>query len=285
MKRIVLAGMVAVLSLSGCAVLRQIIPTVERPTARVDSVRLTRLSFTDAELTTSVAIDNPNAIGISLTGLSYALDVEGVRFLAGEQERGLAIEAFGESIVQLPLNLVFANLVETIGAVRELDEAAYAVELALMFDLPILGSVTLPLRREGTFPIVRRPTIRVTSLELESINLSGARLVLGFEVANPNVFAFDVEELGYAFSVGDRVWADGALDQPRTVPANGATEVTASFGVSFSAFGRTVRDLLLGDDAIAYSFAANARVNPQIDLIPTVELPFTRSGEIPVRRR
>ncbi len=284
MKRILPVVVAGLVLLSGCETLRSLLPTVERPTARVESASVTRLTFTDAEITTTIVVENPNAVSITLSGFSYALDVEGVEFLSGDQSEGLEIEAFGESTIELPLQIGFRNLRDTLDAVRGRDEASYAVEVDLQFSLPALGAVTIPVRREGTFPVVRPPAVRVGSLQLDSIGITGAELRLTLEVENPNSFAFSIESLDYAFAVDDRLWTDGSTDRPRRIPANGTDVVTAEFRISFTAFGRTVRELLLGDDDISYSFVSRARIDPELELIPTVTFPFEREGTIPLRR-
>ncbi|MFW5744466.1 MAG: LEA type 2 family protein [Spirochaetota bacterium] len=278
---VVVAGLVL---LSGCETLRGLLLTAERPTARVESASVTRLTFTDAEITTTIVVENPNAVSITLSRFSYALDVEGVEFLSGEQSEGLQIEAFGESTVELPLQIGFRNLRDTLDVVRGRDEASYAVEVDLQFSLPALGAVTVPVRREGTLPVVRAPAVRVGGLRLDSIGITGAELTLTLDVENPNSFAFSIESLDYAFAVDDRLWADGSTERPRRVPANGTDEVTVDFRISFASFGRTVRELLLGDDDIAYSFVSRARIDPELDLIPAVSFPFERQGTIPLRR-
>ncbi|MFW5744383.1 MAG: LEA type 2 family protein [Spirochaetota bacterium] len=270
--------------LSGCETLRSLFPSVERPTARVESASLTRLTFSDAEITTRIVVENPNAVSVTLTGFAYALDVEGVELLSGHQSEGLKIEAFGTSRIDLPLQVGFRNLRDTLEAMRGRDEASYAVEVDLQFELLALGAVTIPVRREGTLPVVRPPSVRVVGLALDSMGITAAELSLTVGIENPNVFAFTLESLDYAFAVDGRLWADGATDRPRRVPAGGSGNVTVDIRIGFAAFGRTVRDLLLGDEDIPYSFVSRARIDPEIDLMPTVSLPFEREGTIPLRR-
>ncbi|MFW6293024.1 MAG: LEA type 2 family protein [Spirochaetota bacterium] len=285
MKKVMLAGLAALLMFTGCESLRRIGLSIERPTASVAAVSVSRLDFGEVELTAEVLVDNPNSVGITLTGFSYTLVVEGVEFLSGTQVRGVSLPGFSERTFEFPVTVGFRNVVDTVGAIGERDEASYALDVDLSFEVPVLGTVTVPVRREGTFPIVRPPTVRVADLVLDSLSISGARLSLAVEVGNPNGFDFTLESLSYAFAVNERIWFDGATDRRRTIAANGREDVTASFSLSFAEFGRTVRDLLLGDDALEYSFVAEAAVDPEIDLIPTLTLPFNRSGRIDLRRR
>jgi LEA14-like dessication related protein len=284
MKRVVILLIAASVLLTGCQSLRRLGLAVEQPTARVESVSLSELTFDRAELTAELAVDNPNAIGITLSGFAYTLEIEGREFLSGEQQRGVRIAPFDEGALRLPLSIRFQELLDTYEAVRSRDEAAYAVGIDLQFDLPALGAVTVPVRREGIFPIVRAPTVRVAELRVDSLGITGARLALTVRVDNPNAFALTLGSLDYAFAVQERVWIDGSIDRPRTIPAEGSGEITGEFSLSFAAFGRTVRDLLLGDEAIEYSFLANATIDPALELIPTVSLPFNRQGRVQVRR-
>ena len=284
MKRSVILVLVAATLLTGCESLRRLGLTVERPTARLESVSLANLTFREAELDASILVDNPNAVGITLSGLSYRLEIEGSEFIAGDQPKGIAVAAFDESALSLPVRIGFENLFDTYESVRTKDEASYLLEVDLRFDLPILGRVTIPLRREGTMPVVRPPSVRVASLRLDSISIVGARLSLTMAVENPNGFALGLESLDYSFAVQERVWVDGTTRSAQRIPPNGSGELSTEFTLSFAALGRTVRDLLLGDDSIAYAFSANARIDPELELIPTVSFPFDREGEIELRR-
>jgi len=284
-KRIMVVAFAVLVALTGCESLKRLGLSIERPTARVVGVDLNRLDFSEAELGARIAVDNPNPVGVAVAGFSYSFFVEGVEFLSGDQERGLTIDPFEEREIAFPVTVGFGNVVDTVIAVGEQDEADYVLSVDVRLDVPVLGRVTIPLRREGTFPIVRPPSVTVNDLVLESLGISGARLELTVEVENPNGFALTLESLSYSFAVQERIWVDGTTDRSRTIPANGTGEVGADFTLRFAEFGRTVRDLLLGDDPISYTFVAEARIDPDLDPLRTVVLPFTRSGVVDLRRR
>ncbi|MFW5689575.1 MAG: LEA type 2 family protein [Spirochaetota bacterium] len=284
MKRALLLAAVTLVVFGGCETLRWLGIAVERPSARLERVSLARLNFDEAELAAEFTVENPNAVGITLTGFSWELEIEGERFLAGDQSRGVAIDAFGESSFDVPISFRFENLFATYDAVREQDEVAYTLRLELRFELPILGVVTIPLREEGTFPVVRPPSVRVAELRVDSISITGARLTLVVDVENPNGFGVTLDSLDYAFAVQDRVWVDGATDRSRSIAANASGEIAAGFQLSFTAFGLTLRDLLLGAETIDYTFNAQAVISPDLDLVPTLTLPVTRQGRVDLRR-
>ena len=273
----------ALFTLLSCETLRGIL-TVDPPTAEVDSVSLSSLTFSEVGLLAQIGVENPNPIGISLAGFSYTLDLEGVRVLEGDQPRGLAIESFGRSVVELPVTLRYQTLFDSISSLQGQTEAEYEIGVSLRFDLPVLGPLTIPLARRGTIPIVRPPSVRIAGLALRSIGIQGASLSLTVAVDNPNSFSFDLDALEYSFQVQRREWAGGGLTRPARIPAERSQELTFDFQVSFSEFGRTVRDLLLGQSDIDYTFTALAEIDPDLAILPDVSLPFERSGSIPLRR-
>ncbi|MFP4377435.1 MAG: LEA type 2 family protein [Spirochaetales bacterium] len=257
---------------------------VREPSARVESLRITALSFSDVELTADIAIDNPNAIGVSLSSFSYDVLVEGNRLVSGREDTGLSIAAQASSNVTLPVVLSYEEIRRVVQASRQQDELAYAVSIDLSFELPVLGTVTLPVERDGLLPVVRLPRVAVTSLALESIGLTGAELVLGVQVDNPNGFAFDLSALDYQLTVQDQVWVAGEVDRGRTLTPRGTEEFNLAFSLSFSALGRAVRDVLLGDDEIRYEFDGAIAVAPELPLLGPTTIPLNLSGALPLQR-
>jgi LEA14-like dessication related protein len=245
---------------------------------------VTGLSFSDVELTADIAIDNPNAIGISLSSFGYAVNVEGNQFVTGREDAGLQIAAEGSSRVTLPVVLSYEQIRRVVEAYRQQDELAYDVAVDLSFELPVLGDVTVPVQREGTLPVVRLPRVAVSSLELDSIGFTGAELVLGVTVANPNAFAFDLSALDYQLTVQDQVWVDGQVDRGRRMLPGTSQEFDLDFSLSFSALGRAVRDLLLGDDEIRYDFEGAIAIAPDLPLLGPTTIPVTLSGSLPLLR-
>lgn len=285
MKKLAVVAAVGAALLLGCETLGRLGLQIERPDVTVESVAPTRLSFSDAEITTSLLVTNPNAAGIRLTGFSYVVDVEGVEFISGEQTEGLDIAAFGQTSVEFPVVIGFPALIDGVRAVRGRQEVEVVVSVELHFDLPVLGAVEVPVRQATTLPVVRPPRLRAADLVLDSITLSGARLELTVRFDNPNGFAVGLDSVAYAFSVRGQTWVAGQTQTPHVVPPGAAHDIAVPMTISFTALGRTVRDILLDDEPIAYELVARADLRPRIDLLPPVVLPFESEGRLELRRR
>lgn len=231
-----------------------------------------------------LAIDNPNAIGISMSGFSYELLIEGNRFLDGDFPEAIRIDPMAGSSLRVPVAFGFSDLLDTVQALGDAEEAAYEVNLELRFELPILGPISVPARADGTFPVVRIPTLRLSAVHLDSIGLSGAELRLEVAVRNPNAFGLSIDSLAYEFSVDQTSWVDGTSTRPQHIAAKQESTIFLPFTLRFLSLGRAVRDILLGQETLEYQFDVSAIIGTDLALIPTLDLPLSRSGSVALVR-
>jgi LEA14-like dessication related protein len=283
-KRLTLVALtIALLVLAGCESLKGLL-SMERPEAHLENVSLEAVTFSGASLVAEVGVTNPNPIGIQMSGFDYRLDIEGSTLVSGDQPQGLSIAANGTSYVDVPVSLQFSQLIDSVQAARDRDEVAYTVAVTLRFSLPILGEISIPLEHEGTLPVIRLPRVQLSSLRLRSIGLTGADMQLVLNVENPNGFGARIPSVGYAMEVQGQTWVAGMTDRAISLTAHGTSRVTIPFTLSFSAVGRTVRDLLVGGNSIDYEFSGVIVVNPEFELIHETEIPISLAGEIPLSR-
>ncbi len=280
-KLIVVVGLLA--AFSGCETLRSLI-SVERPEVRVEGAELTALSFDGAEVTVELTIDNPNPIGISMSGFSYELLIEGNRFLDGDISEAIQIDAMDSSSLKVPVAFGFRDLVDTVQSLGDAEEAAYEVNLTLRFDLPVLGPISVPVQADGTFPVVRVPTVRLKAVHLDSLSLAGADMRLELAVRNPNTFDLSINSLSYEFAVEGKPWVSGTAPRRQSVAAKQESVLSLPFTLRFLSLGRTVRTILLGQNSLQYELDLATVVGTDLALIPSVDLPFSVSGTVPLRR-
>ena len=93
---------------------------VQEPDVNISDVKMTSLSFKKVDLLFKIDINNPNNVGINLSGFDYDLKIKENSFLNGKQDNGLAIKANGSEIVQLPLSLYFVDIYNTFSNVKNL---------------------------------------------------------------------------------------------------------------------------------------------------------------------
>ena len=281
---LVLAAAAAGALVAGCASLGELSRGIQKPQARIVGTAIETLSFEGAALRFDVEITNPNPVGIELAGFDYELVIEGEPFVSGKVDRRVGVAARGRSVVPVPVELTFQRVFDSVTRVAAQDEFAYALATGFSFDLPVLGRVRVPVSTAGTLPVVRAPRLRVSSLRVQSLSLSGASLVLAVEVENRNGFGLSLEGLDYAFAGNGQPWAAGSAARPLGLGPHALGRIDLSFQISFAALGRSAYQLLLGGGPLRYELQADLELGTSLPVLPKASLPLRLQGEVQVVR-
>jgi LEA14-like dessication related protein len=274
----------AVLLAGGCESLRDAVEVMRKPEVRIAATEIEALSFIGLTLRFDVEIENPNPIGIGLAGFDYELQIEGNSFVNGQVQERFAIAARERSIIPIPVELGFEEIAQTFAELAGKEEAAYQLSSGFSFDLPVLGRVRVPVRTDGSFPILRPPRLQVVNLRLNEISLSGASLTLDLELINRNSFKVFVESLEYRFQVDGRDWASGMRRERVRISENDSTRLTIPVDLDFGALGRGVYQMILAGGSLQYAFKANVDVGTSLRELKETSLPFELTGQLRIQR-
>jgi len=284
MRNIVIAqGFMLFLLIVGCAALQEL-AQVQQPALEFQKVRFTGMTFETVDLAFDVKIKNPNPLSASLAGFDYNFQINGASFLSGQQNAQLTIAANAESALEIPLTLKFKDLYQTYQTLKNQDSSAYKIDTGLMFDLPILGRTRIPVSHEGHLPLIKLPNVKLGSLKLKNINFSGATLELKLNVDNPNNFNLLMNTLDYNFSINGASWAKGLTQKTVTIKEKGESAITIPVSLSFSSMGRTIYNVIMGNEKLNYDLKGNLDVNSSLPLLGRVNLPIDQAGQINILR-
>ncbi len=289
---VTLIGLVLVV-LGGCAALGDGLQPPQRPEAVVTSAEITALSFESAEITAQVRIDNPNPFGVTLSGISYALGIEDATPLQGLIDREITIPPDDSSSIEVPLRVGWSELYDSVRALADRNETAYSLELTPVVSVPVLGTVELPLRTEGSLPLLRLPEPAFAGIEVRSIGLTGAELGVSFELNNPNSVALLLRELPYSLELGGRRIVSGDIadiegpedfdrvdgpDAEAVLDAEDSARYTVVASLAFLEVGRVVRDAVVAHEPLAYRFEGELTFGVALPLVEPTTVPFSFSG-------
>ena len=132
----------------------------------------------------------------------------------------------------------------------------------------------------ATADLISTPEVRLTDVEVTSLDFSGQTFRLGFDVSNPNPFPLPIRQIRYGVKLDGQQFAAGETTSNFTVPANGDGEFAISVDLdllkSAPQLLYTVHDGVRG--AIPYALEGSLGVD-----IPFAKpLKFETAGEIRV---
>jgi LEA14-like dessication related protein len=149
MSRSVPAVLFVLLTLTSCSAIENL---VRQPDVSLTDVRLTSASLSGADLLFKFRVDNPNSRGMVLDGIGYKLRLNDEPMLEGRRDERIEIAA-GQSTVELPMSVGYADLYKVIRSLAASDKPTYALDAEFSFTVPILGTITVPVSRRGKVPI------------------------------------------------------------------------------------------------------------------------------------
>lgn len=194
-KQLCPAAVVLIALSAGCG-------SLQRPAIRDVHMRITGLDWQGVSLAFDVAVDNPYPIALNSPKITYALDLEEHEFAKSEAPISTDIPARSVGKATLPIRLDYVEVWKSVAALAEAPEVRYRLRAEIL--LAAMGqSHEVPIKHEGTVPVLRMPTFTPGKVSFTDVSLSGAAVELPIQVSNPNIFALDLRELGWELSLGE----------------------------------------------------------------------------------
>ena len=151
---LLLAGVLALLALAGCAGLG-LGNVFREPDVDVIDAELTRTGLSGADILFEFAVDNPNGVALVLDGLNYRLRLNDKPLLDGRQDKRTEIAANAESRVDLPVSIQYDDILRVLETLDDNDRPSYELQADFQFDVPVLGMVTVPVTKRGRLSLDR----------------------------------------------------------------------------------------------------------------------------------
>lgn len=127
---------------------------------------------------------------------------------------------------------------------------------------------------------ISQPSVRLSNVDVGSVDFSKQTFILGFDVSNPNPFPLPIKSVSYGVKLDDQRFASGETIASFTVPANSDSTFAISVDLDLLRTAPqllyTVRDGVT--DGLSYELSGKLGID-----IPFVEpISFETSGEISV---
>jgi LEA14-like dessication related protein len=258
--------------------------SLKNPTVSVLNTEITGLSFSQIDLQFDFNVHNPNSIAVKLQGMDYQLRVNENSFLSGDQVQGIDINANSDNKVTLPLTLKFVDLYQTVSSLLSQDTSVYQLNCGLTFDVPVLGTVRIPVAKAGSLPLLKLPHVRLEGIRLNNLNLLGANLEIKLNIENTNGFALLLNQLNYNLNVNGVNWVQGQAPAGFTLDEKGNRIVSIPLALNFTQIGSSVYQLLSGNQDITYRLSGDANLTVPKSIIQTSSFVFDQNGQVKLKK-
>ena len=258
---------------------------LQEPVLSLHSVELANINFTGATVLCKVNVENPNAFSIPFPEIAWEFFINTNSFVNGQiKVDQSSIQARGNTIVEVPVSLNYLEVFNTFGSLRGSDQADYKVALAAKFALPILGDKVWKFEHEGTFPLLKAPSINFSGISVQNISLTRVDLEIAWEIENNNSFAMKVNDFSYSLSVNNSQWASGNIPGAPQLEAKRTTRIPLAISISGLAMVRDITEIITRGTDVVYACNGNLNLGADLPGLGNFGNPFNFTGNIKLRR-
>lgn len=264
--------------IASCATLRDI-SDVREPDVSFKDMSIQNITFDGVTLLFDFEVNNSNRFNVNAEGYNYEFFINENSFVSGNSTEPLRIEQQSTSTIQVPVTLNFSEVYQTFSSILRQDQMAYQLSTEVEFDLPVLGSRTVPVSASGEIPIPKPPRVEFGDFNIRQVSLSGADAEVSFRVTNPNSFAISVLSADYNLRVNGREWLDTTLNELIRVGGSESREIIIPIRLNSAQLGSALMDLMGGTTTFNYELSGSADVSAEIEGFPdSQQVPFDLNG-------
>lgn len=253
---------------------------MQKPRLQVDDVRFQDLSLQSLTLLFDVEVINPYEVPLPLLGLDYQLDSGNTALLNGSTEMSGSVPARGTRLITLPATLSFPDLLSTLTNVSQGDLIPYAMSMTLSTEAPVLGKLSLPIRKKGQIPVPAVPKVRLTNIDIGQLSLTKAAATLDLEITNPNSFGIDLSELSFDLNLSNAPIIQSSVKERLRFEKGKKNDLQIPISFSPANLGLAVYNILRGQ-------GASYEIQGDIDMdtpFGALSLPYQQTGHTPLHR-
>lgn len=185
---------ISVYLLTGCAGLPDNF-NIQSPKANVADSRVVGLDLEKIDFELDINITNPNFFPLFEVSSDIRVFTQGRKIV---ELNNFAIPQqipAGQSVIaQVPVQLVFANIIKLVPDLIHESSMNYRIEVDLSIPVSVLGVIQIPLTHQGSLPIPKPPRISVGSASIDKVSLTAVSFHVDLDIVNSN--KFDISNLG-----------------------------------------------------------------------------------------
>jgi LEA14-like dessication related protein len=129
----------------------------EKPRASITGMQVRNVGLTNATMLFDVKVDNPYTVSLPMSNVDYVLSSQGQQFLTGKADVQGAVPAGGSKTLGIPVRISYLGLINAVKGARPGATVPYKADMGLSVDVPILGTLRVPMSKEGSLSIPSAP--------------------------------------------------------------------------------------------------------------------------------
>ena len=264
-----------------------VFPVLQIPKFSMPSMKIDSIDFSKVQLAFSLNVENPNRFDLPAPQLLYDFfvnrNVNANSYRSGVSVSAAPLAAAAVTPVIIALTLEYADLFRVFSNLLTMGEVPGLLALSGGFNIPAFAGETVSQEITGSIPLLRPPAVSFSGIRVRDYNITGVNFELSLTIENKNVFAMNVNDLFYNFSVNNSQWSSGRVPRLTQINANSSRTVTFDFSINQLAVVAEIIRIITGGTSITYTMSGSINLGADLMNLSNLQMPFSFSGNTSLR--
>lgn len=218
---------------------------MREPVVSLQSVEITDVNYKGVKTICKVQIENPNPVHLPSPQIRWEYFLNKDSFVKGDIEHGRHhIGAHDTSIIEVPIEIEYLAIFDTIDSIKGTKQADYKIALAVSFNISPLKNKTWKFEPEGVVPILQAPVFKGTVMRVEKIHTNMVEWYVSVSVENLNAFALPEPSHTLVYQVNERTFIRRTIQNKQPIAAFSVTPIVFGLLVYYNDIFRVFPDLI-----------------------------------------
>ena len=222
------------------------------PRVEIAMVAISSLTAEKTELATSVLIRNQMPFSFTADSIQYSIYVNDIEMIRSSYKKSLRLERNDTSWISLPMTFYNQGLDSLIKVTegKEMDSVNYRVKASFYTDIIFKRKFDVDIHRY--LPLVHIPEVKTEQLEVDSLNFSGAAILLHVSFINNNLFPIQAKDIDFEFEIEKNEIIKGTIPGYTIIQARSTNKFAIPVNVYFKKGRKSLYDLLRSNSIVNY---------------------------------
>ncbi|MEP7322339.1 MAG: LEA type 2 family protein [Saprospiraceae bacterium] len=250
------------------------------PRVEFSFVEVTSLTTEKTEMNLRLLIKNQLPFSFNVDSLEYSIFVDSAEIVESRYLKSIHINGNDSSWISLPVTIYNHRLTSVTNEndKQHIDTVEYHLKASFFTNIIFRKKFVIQIKR--MLPLVHIPEPIVEHVEIDSLNLSRAAILVHVALNNKNVLPIESKNITYQFAIEDHEWIEGTMPGVLSIKAQSITNFVIPMRLSFKEVRKTLWALLVKGKQVKYKLHLRFKIESENNQLKDSKVVLESSGTV-----
>ncbi len=252
-----------------------ILPRVELAVVEISSITVEKM-----EMVSHLLIKNQMPFSFTADSIQYSIYINEIEMVKSSYKNSLTLETNDTGWVSMPMTIYTHVLDSLIKAneKRNIDSVIYRVKASFYTNILFKRKFDIDIHRY--FPLVHIPQVKMEHIEVDSLSIKGAGVLLHASIINQNYFPLKAKDIAFEFEIEDNGIVKGTIPGYTIIEPHNKNQLAIPVNISFKEVRKTLYELLKKGSAVKYNLHLRMKMVSNLNMLDNCNVILESAGSV-----